>query len=289
MAMILTDTDIEQLAASGGLQNHVPANIRNCGCLLTAIAAFDPGSGNERLLGDAADNTKPHFWELGPNETLVVMTRERVNIPPDLCASYTPLNRLAAQGIMLLNSAIVEPGYDGPLSCFLLNFSSKPVQIAEGEEISKIAFHTLTAAPKALQRQTLTTKDYKVFLSKSARRFHRSFLDVSGIEDRAAEKAQASAKKAVVFSGILIAFLLLWATLEPIASRWIWDKSTVISNQQRLDDAKLLKDIEAAKSSLGSATDVKNLELRSLDLQKDIGQIRQQLDALNTQLNNRRR
>ena len=131
--MTLNDEQIHRRAAAEGLiKGHSPDNIQNCGCLLTAGVAFEPSSGRE-LAFDTANAPQSMFWELGPSETLIVMTEEIVSIPSDLVASYTPLHRLGKRGVMLLNPAVVEPGYQGRLSCYLVNFSSESVPLARNE------------------------------------------------------------------------------------------------------------------------------------------------------------
>lgn len=192
--MTLNDDHIRSLIASDDLiKGHEPLDVRNCGCMLTVGTVFASDTGKEVPLGSGSNETQ-HFWELAQNETLIVMTREAIKMPAHLWASYGPLNRHARRGVMLLNPAIVEPCYEGPLSCFLLNFSSKRVQIARGEPISKILFHELNAPPSKPAPEQTNSATYKVELSKAATLFHRSFLDVTGIEDRAALKARRGLK-----------------------------------------------------------------------------------------------
>jgi hypothetical protein len=114
------------------------------------------------------------------------------------------------QGVMLLNPAIVEPGYEGPLSCFLVNFSSKRVQIRPDEPISKIIFHKMTGAPVNLSQVQLSTDKYATELSSLAAHYHRSFMDVSGIEARAAESAEKAVRKWVIGGGIFVGVLLFF-------------------------------------------------------------------------------
>ena len=128
--MTLNDEQIRSLIASGKLiEGHEPSHVQNCGCMLTASTVFAPDTGEELPL-DSGSNGQQHFWELRPSETLIVMTREKVKMPGNLHASYGPLHRHARSGVMLLNPAIVEPHYEGPLSCFFLIFSSTRVQSA---------------------------------------------------------------------------------------------------------------------------------------------------------------
>ena len=126
---------------------------------------------------------------------------------------------------MLLNPAIVEPCYEGPLSCFLLNFSSKRVQIARGEPISKILFHELDAPLSDPAHMQIDNAMYKVDLSKAATLFHRSFLDVTGIEDRAASKAQRGLKNWLIGTGALLTVLVVFSTIEPLISKFMLERN----------------------------------------------------------------
>lgn len=277
--MLLNDAEIETRVVKDKLiRDHKPEHVKNCGCMLTAGAAFEPETGNQLIL----DKTKsgPLFWELGPSETLVVMTNETVKIPADLCASYAPLNRLAKAGIMLLNPAIVEPLYEGRLSCFLVNFSSQKVQIAPDTPISKIIFHGVTAAPGKPKPEKLTDDEYRTQLSKNATLFHRSFLNITGIEERAAEKARGALRSVVISGGVFVAILVAFASFEPLISTWLYEKTGVRSSTQRTQDAQLLKDIESARAMLMSATERKALETSVSDLKEQLTKVSSQLDEL---------
>ena len=205
------------------------------------------------------------------------MTREIVKMPARLWASYGPLNRHARRGVMLLNPAIVEPCYEGPLSCFLLNFSSKRVQIARGEPISKILFHELNGAPSKPAPERLDDAKYKVELSKAATLFHRSFLDVTGIEDRAASKARRGLKGWAIGSGVFLAFLVLFSTTEPLTSRFLLERTGIVTTTQRTADARLLEAIERSRTLLQSTNDVRALEA---SVRNDLESIRSQMEAV---------
>lgn len=272
--MTLNDSEIRSLIGSAALlKGHNPSYIQNCGCMLTAGTVFAADTGTEIPLNQSS-NDKHHFWELPPSETLIVMTREVVKMPPHLCASYGPLHRHAQRGVMLLNPAIVEPHYEGPLSCFLVNFSSKRVQIARGEPISKIIFHQLTDPPSSPVPMEIDEASYKVKLSKAATLFHRSFLDVTGIEDRAASKARRGLKGWAIGSGVFLAFLVLFSTLEPLVSRFVLERTGIVTATQRTADARLLEAIERSRALLQAANDVRTLET---SVQSDLDDIRRQL------------
>lgn len=290
--MLLNDSDISSLASAGMLSDYEPSAIKHCGYLLRAGAAFVAASGNEWIIEAANQGQKSHFWELKPSEILVLMTRESVSIPADVCASYSPLHRLASKGVMLLNPAIVEPLYSGPLSCYLVNFSSKTIQISKDEPISKIVFHRLSAAPARQIPLHFDLGEYKKSLSRDAASFASSFLGIGEIETKAAAAAASAAKTATVAAawtgGAIIAFLLLWSSIEPITSRYFLEKTGVVGTTQRTADALLLKDIENAKAALSSSQEVQRLERRSAQLEDEVRALRQQLEQLQQRSTGRR-
>lgn len=202
------------------------------------------------MLNVSAGSRRQLLWEIGPAETLVVMTRENITMPSDVCGTYAPLFRLAKQGVMLLNASIVEPGYSGPLSCFLANFSAGPVTLRQDAPIAKILFHKISGPPAEPKPEVIERRRYEEDLAEDARRYHRSFMDVSGIEDRAAKKARSELKGLLIIGGAIIAVLLAWASLEPVLSKWIWEKTGFISATQRAEDVRLLKDIQNEQAVL---------------------------------------
>lgn len=277
--MVLIDTEIQhRITHEQLLTNHEPGNIKNCGYSLRAGKVFQANSGEEDLLGIGTGSTRKVVWEIGPAEVLVVMTREKVKIPSDLCASYAPLYHLSNQGVMLLNASIVEPGYEGNLSCFLVNFSSERISLSENQRIAKITFHSLSAAPGKLQSATINCREYETMLAKAAKKFHRSFMDITGIEERAAVQAKTVVKKWVTIGGGIIAVLLLWASLEPFFSKWLYEKTGIYTDAQRMDDALLLKDLQAARSALDASAP------SSREQNPDIEQLRSDIENLKTEV-----
>lgn len=196
-----------------------PNGIRNCAYSLRAGKAFESKTGDEIVLR-CGKRQGQHAWVIKPAETMIVMTLERVTVPRDLCAAYAPLHHKAQEGLMLLNAAIVEPGYSGPLSCFLLNVSSQDVVIEPESHIAKIVFHQLEAAPETPKAMQLTDKEYIESLSKQARKFPKSFLDVGNIAEEASEQAIKGVRSRIILAGVFLAVLIMFAQVEPIVSRY---------------------------------------------------------------------
>ena len=267
--MIIPDSEIERRIQMNPplISDYAQANLKNCGYTLRVSKVFQPESKDLLFSQPTAGLPPQTLWKLGPSETLVVMTRESINMPTDLCGVYAPLHRLGKQGVLLLNASIVEPGYAGPLSCFLVNFSSQPVYLAEGDPVTKITFHRLQSSPAHPVPLVISSAQYERNLTKEAHNFTRSFLDVSGIEERATQKAQAGLRKSIALGGAFVAVLLLWSSLEPLLSGWLWQRQGLPTTlPERIQYATLLKDLEIANNNFKSAEENQKLreEIRLL-------------------------
>ena len=126
---------------------------------------------------------------------------------------------------------------------------------------------------------------YKVGLSKAATLFHRSFLDVTGIEDRAASKAQRGLKGWAIGTGSFLALLVAFSTLEPLTSRFMLERTGIVTTTQRTADATLLEAIERSRVLLQSTNDVRALEA---SMTSDLEEIRSQLETVVQELEDMR-
>src|SRR5579885_2641824 len=90
-------------------------SLRNASYQIHADRAFSPESGAELLLG----GDRPLFWTIEPAQAVVIKTEEHVRMPAHLMGMYTQLNRWARLGLSLMNASLIEPCYEGPLSCQL--------------------------------------------------------------------------------------------------------------------------------------------------------------------------
>jgi deoxycytidine triphosphate deaminase len=235
---MLSDTDINaRIVSHGLLKNHDLTKLHNSAYSLRVGSVFLPKTGFHELEPQVSGRGKRDYWILGPSECLIIQTKEELCLDNSLSAYYAPLNRLAQKGVMLLNASVVEPGYSGPLSCFLVNFSAQDVEISKDQEIAKITFHRLDSPVTSFQPSTIDSVKYGVELSKSARGFHETFLDMSGVESRAKVAATESARSQIFWSGIMIGLLLLFSQLEPFLSKYVSEK--VISQNEKEENLKV--------------------------------------------------
>ena len=255
--MLLDDTSIlAEISRNNLVADSLASQVESCAYRLRVGKVFEPKTGNYHDTPPSVPgHGTPKCFFLGPGQCIVIKTHETVNMTVDLCGYYHPLNSLAWKGVMLLNASIIEPLYSGPLSCFLVNFSHEEVEIHPGMDIAKISFHELVDEPAKKEPYAVTSDQYDRDLSLSARRFNLSFLGIDEIAEKAAEKAQASVNSSIKFGGIMIAVLLLFAQIEPLMSKWLWEGSGVATVSTRMDEVKLAKDLEILKLQQQSAAD----------------------------------
>jgi deoxycytidine triphosphate deaminase len=273
--MILRDIEIKALVDEKQLiQNFEPVELSNCRYNLRAGRAFSPATGAEQVISESPRwrrKFQRHLgWEIKPAETLIVMTTESICMPPEIMATYGQLNRLAQRGVSLINTSIVEPGYKGPLSCFLVNFSRETVYIYPGDAVAKMCFFRLTGAPDKLRRQEVTTDQYERVLRESAQRYPISLLDISGLEERVSDRVTKSVNRSITLGGVVVVFLIAWATLEPVISRWLWERIGVVTTTQREEFVRMQNALATAEAELRDAKKALEAEENLLKLQQQL-------------------
>ena len=211
--MILNDQHIRDRVASDDLISPFEeGNLKNCRYYVTAGRCFLPETGHE---------PEKEPWVLRPNETFVIMTRERVKIPSGLCATFSPINRLAQQGILLINGSLVDPGHDAPLGCFIVNFSQQKVRLRCGDHIAKLHFHKLSDEPTDFEHWYQGTDGYAGDLSKAAVSFAKTFLSIEDLQEKAAVAAHNRVRTSLAIGGGAIVVLAFFSTLAPLFQRYI--------------------------------------------------------------------
>lgn len=278
--MVLNDRQIEVFSQKIGLTPPLiePFNkklLTNCTYSLTIGEIIKPETGEVKC--NTLETSKyivpqgPHI--LKPNECVLVVTAETVQMPQKLMASYTPLNRNARIGLMLINPSVIEPGYSGPLSCVLFNLSADDIPLSIGKEIAKIVFFQLSEAPEDPKPFKQEKEAYTTALSEVAIKYHQSFMNIDGLVDKAQKAAVEGVKQNVYRAGWFIAILLTFATLEPFIAKWTWGTSGAMSPVQIVEAVKTQSNLE--KAQMRNEYDAKEFQNK-----KEIDALRSKIENL---------
>jgi deoxycytidine triphosphate deaminase len=113
-----------------------------------------------------------------PTAVVWVRTLERVKIPPNMVGLWVQTNSLSRQGLLLLNTTLVEPGYEGFLTAHLVNLGTQPAILGSETIISKVLFFQLDADASSLVDGG-AFGNYDAFVDGLALRSSASFLRIA--------------------------------------------------------------------------------------------------------------
>ncbi len=129
---------------------------------------------------DVIELEQGQFFELLPEEYVLVSTFETIKVPNDLMAVLYPRSSINRKGLSVDLTGIIDSGYEGPLTLPIRNNTrSQTIQLHPGERFCQIVFEELK---------------HKVEPRKS--RWHQKDVVDKGKKEKAAEMK-------LVFSGDL--------------------------------------------------------------------------------------
>lgn len=88
--------------------------------------------------------TKPCSIEIAPNETILIFTYEKFNIPDDMVLHASPISSWARKGLNVELSYFVDPGFSGNFCFPVKNNSKNKLKINSQEPIMSIEFVQLS-------------------------------------------------------------------------------------------------------------------------------------------------
>lgn len=243
---ILSDTAIKERIRNDGLiANGDPDAGRQCSYRFTASKIYHGGS--EGLVVDFEDDDHDLIQ---PGEFVWVRMKELVKLPNDLCAFWWQTNKLSRKGLLLMNMSVVEPGYEGPLSCLFINFSKEPVLVTPGMALTKLVFlkmdqaTTRSAGKVGTTPEAIRRYDASVHVDAIQRpsRFFRMQELIDGLQgdfnqfvDSKKQEFRRDIPKAIrassIWAGGALAILLLISTVSP------WVQKQFAPPQPRIAEA----------------------------------------------------
>jgi deoxycytidine triphosphate deaminase len=84
------------------------------------------------------------FFRLKPQGMVLVISKERVKLPPEIHGYATVKTGRCHDGILATNIGIIDPGYVGLVSSYLINFGKNDFYLSAGDAFLRLAFHEFT-------------------------------------------------------------------------------------------------------------------------------------------------
>jgi deoxycytidine triphosphate deaminase len=111
-------------------------------------ASYDLSLGREALVSNRDEKVllgpdRTHSLNLEAGDFALVLTKESLKFPMDMCAEIGMRSSLARMGLILLHGMQVDPGWEGYLRFGLYNASPRKITLDYDDEICMIEFHKL--------------------------------------------------------------------------------------------------------------------------------------------------
>lgn len=118
-------------------------------------ASYDLTLGDKYYI--CSEKEKPDIKKMGENEsitvppraTFFVISKEKLYIPHDICASVSLAFGLIRKGIIFAVQPPIDPGYHGAIVALLHNMSDEEITLKQGMHILNIVYYRLTSQVSA--------------------------------------------------------------------------------------------------------------------------------------------
>jgi len=267
--MVLTNTEILKRIDNSEHHEHKfidPVIIDN-----VKSASYDLTLGDEYYI--CSESSKPDIKRIReddsitvpPRATFFVISKEKLCIPLDLCASVSLAFGLIKRGVLLAEQPPIDPGYHGAIIALLHNMSDEAIVLQKGMHILNIVYYKLTNqvsnkdgykgkyADITLEKfcTEAVTHSAIVNLAKEAKEARDKAETASKEAKDASEEAKKSSHKAlttiITIITVLLAIITVFLTVTTILISIRAVQSTPVQQINSTYQAE-----EAASSGLGN-------------------------------------
>lgn len=178
------------------------------------------GSSFDLTIGSIFDTNGQRItgpYTLKPGHMVQVASAQAFNLPANVTGHVTYKTTLTSKGIWALTVGIVDPGWNGPISTTLLNFSRIDHLVSEGDAFLRVSFFEHAAVSSDRLRKAPPVEDYLRTVQRAAASvFPKTFLDHENIARQAGDTALSHMRsQALTWVG---AIALLFALIQIMAS-----------------------------------------------------------------------
>ena len=133
--MVISGEDLKSL---NFIQNANPQRFRETGYDVSVGKIFVPWDDDNNTGGTFVEE-----YEVPPQGVVLIFSEETVELPKDIVGFALPKTSLCEEGLLVLNTGIVDPSYRGMLSGTTINFRKSPVRLKRGDPFLRLVFQTM--------------------------------------------------------------------------------------------------------------------------------------------------
>src|SRR5882762_1560624 len=166
----------------GMLKDTVPA--------ATRAASYDIRVGTVIIDGKVFESNVA----IKPQQTVIIVSKETVEVPAGFVGYVMPKTSLCNDGILTLNTGILDPGYTGLISTTAINFDRESYTIRPNDPFLRVVFHQLQGkdATTAIDPSVAVDRDtYLRLRTEYSSKYPSTFLDIPGQIDKVTQRVTA--------------------------------------------------------------------------------------------------
>ncbi|WP_434389181.1 dCTP deaminase domain-containing protein [Melittangium boletus] len=195
--------------------------------------------------GEVADS-----YVLPAQGIVEVISKERICIPHDITGLAMVKTSLCNEGLLALNIGIIDPGWNGPISSFLINFGKNDRLLSANEVFLRLTFHQLNEATDLVKPFKIEDNEYiEDRRRKVVAGFAKSFLNISQVIEKFTDdtfnkyknRALGYVSAAAFILGALTFFLNFGNLM--LVHRWLQPSDTVKADLLRISLEKQTLDL----------------------------------------------
>lgn len=219
----------------------------------------------DQSVSDLSDTRSLKNYGLLPGETVVVTTKERFKLPPQMAALCFAPARFAKNGLLITNTGHIDPGYVGHLTFTLINMSKDRFDLEPKQVIASCLVFWLMPRPHSdyLGRGNEPSEPNSPPSATFLRKLSKSFLNIEKRALVAARVAIDEFYEKIAFVGltaVLATLIAGSATLIPLVVEPIRDQDKIIGDLhiESSNLSKRLNDLEE-KGNVGTSVQIQEL------------------------------
>lgn len=185
-------------------------------------------------------------YVLPPRGIIEVISRERVCVPDDLVGTAMVKTSLCNDGVLALGIGIIDPGWDGPISSYLINFGKSPRHLGTGDVFLRVTFQRLDGPLPEVKRVSKTDVEIRDLRRKATvGGIGASFLNLAEELDKLSrEQENKRWLTALTYVSIMALILTIFAFLMTWFSSGLAGKpqtSSMVLSQPLASEIELLR------------------------------------------------
>ena len=122
-------------------------------------------------------------YKIKSQEMIWVICKEKFNMPMDVIGFAHMYTHRTREGILSMNTGIIDPGYEGKISTLLINFGKGEQSILKNSVLLRVTFADINNKNNELKPSRIIMDDdtYWGIIQESTKNFDKTFLNMETV------------------------------------------------------------------------------------------------------------